>query len=236
MTDTSSPNYLITGAAGGLGRALGVACAQRGARVILLDSNLRGLEAACDAVEAAGGPAPGYCQVDLASLVPDQAEELIGALRGSYGELDALVHCAARFRGLQPIDQVPGDEWLASLQVNLNAAWLLSSLCLPSLKSGPGGALVFVLDTVRAMGSAYWGPYGVSKAAAHEMAAMFASELEGTSVRVLGVSPGPMRTSLRATAFHAEDPTRVPEPKAVADDLARWLAGEGETGGLQRLV
>ena len=229
-------NLLITGAAGGLGSALAEACARQGAQVLLLDANLKGLERTCDVVEAVGGHAPGYCKVDLSTAGPDPINELLEAFRGTYGELDGLVHCAARFTGLQPMEQVQGDEWLKSLQVNLNAAWLLSSLALPSLRSGPGGRLAFLLDAVRRPGGAYWGAYGVAKAGLAEMAAILASELEHSAVEVGGFSPGPMRTGLRATAFHAEDPTTVPEPTVAAEALASWLLTGAVDERLNRLV
>lgn len=227
--NSNSPgkNVLITGAAGGLGSALAMACARRGARLILLDRNLPGLEAVCDQIEAVGAPAPGYCQLDLAKADPASMTELVTDLVASYGGIDAVAHCAARFQGLQPIDQVGGDTWLSVLQVNLNAAWLVTVSCLPSLRAR-GGTIVFPLDEPAAEGSAYWGPYGVSHSALRTMAQTLAEELEGTSCKVYGVYPGPMRTALRATAFHAEDPTEVRGPEVPAEEIARvMLEGDG---------
>ncbi|MEJ2289626.1 MAG: SDR family NAD(P)-dependent oxidoreductase [Deinococcales bacterium] len=215
-------NILITGAAGGLGRALALEFAGRGAQVMLVDRNLKGLERVCDEIETLDGPAPAYCQLDLLKAGPQECEELLSGLTEAYGELDSLVHCAARFQGLQPMDQVAGDEWLTLVQINLNAAWLLSTLALPSLRKS-GGALLFTLHEEAARGDAYWGPYGVSKAGLRCMAGTFAEELEGTGVRVHGVDPGPMRTSLRATAFHSEDPDTVPEPAGPARQIAQLV-------------
>jgi NAD(P)-dependent dehydrogenase (short-subunit alcohol dehydrogenase family) len=220
MTDTqAAKNILITGAAGGLGSALAMACASRGAQLMLLDRNLRGLEELCDKVEQSGAPAPGFCQLDLVKADPDSMADLVAEMVGAYGGIDGLAHCAARFQGLQPMDQVGGDTWLSVLQVNLNAAWLVTMSCLPSLRKS-GGTIVFPLDEPAAAGPAYWGPYGVSHSALRTMAQTLAEELEPSSCKVYGVYPGPMRTALRATAFHAEDPSSVPSPSVAAEQIA----------------
>lgn len=215
----SEKNILITGAAGGLGSALALALARRGARLILLDRNMRGLEEVCDKVEQAGAPAPGFCQLDLVKVDPGNMAELVADLVSNYGGIDGLAHCAVRFQGLQPLDQVGGDTWLSVMQINLNAAWLVTVSCLPSLRAR-GGTIVFTLDEPAADGTAYWGPYGVSQSALRTMAQTLSEELENTSCRVFGVYPGPMRTALRATAYHAEDPRAVPVPERAAESIA----------------
>lgn len=219
----SVSNIVITGAAGGLGSALSLACAGQGARLLLIDKDLRGLEKVCDQVESSGGPAPAYCQLDLARAGPPDCQELVDGFVAEYGKLDGLAHCAVHFSGLSPLDQVRGDEWLESMQVNVNTPWLLTMKCLPSLRAEPGGTVIFVLDEPGRSESAYWGPYGVSKSAVRSLAAMLAEELEGTNCRVFGVDPGPMRTGMRAAAYMAEDPKRVPAPSVPADYLASLL-------------
>lgn len=226
MTDIPS-NILITGAAGGLGSALSLACARAGAQTLLVDKDLKGLETVCDRIESADGLAPAYCQLDLASAGPEACAELVSDFIGAYGQLSGLAHCAAQFDGLQPLDQVPGDVWLRQVQVNLNAAWLLTVSCLASLRHAGDSTVVFVLDDEARSRSAYWGPYGVSKAALRALAATFAEELEGTACRVFGVDPGPMRTPLRAKAFLAESPDTQPTPDEAANHMAELLLGGG---------
>jgi len=220
-------NILITGAAGGLGSALSLACARRGAQTLLVDRDLRGLERVCDGIEAAGGLAPGYCQLDLAVVDPAACAQLVEQFTGEYGPLSGLAHCAAQFDGLQPMDQVPADRWLRQVQVNLNAAWLLTITCLPSLKLAGNSSVIFVLDEEPRSRSAYWGAYGVSKAALRALAGILAEELEGSGCRVYGVHPGPMRTPLRASAYLAENPDTPPAATAAAGHLAGLLLGEG---------
>ena len=220
----TAPNIMITGATGGLGTALALECAGRGARVILLDRNKRLLERLCDKVEALGAPAPGYCDVDLAKVGPDALAELIAGLGEAYGSLSGLVHAAARFDGLRPLDQITPQDWLLDLQVNVNVAWLLTLGCLPGLRAAQG-TVVFLLDG-NATGKAYWGSYGASKGALQSVADTFSQELEGTGCQVLAMDPGPMRTDLRAAAYLAEDPATVPEPAGPAKAIADAMLGE----------
>jgi NAD(P)-dependent dehydrogenase (short-subunit alcohol dehydrogenase family) len=215
---------------------LALACARRQARVLLLDINLQGLEEVCEEIEAEGLPAPGICQFDLATAGPGSFQELVDAFTGAYGALDGLVHCAAHFSGLQPLDHVPAEDWLKTVQVNLNSAWLLTTACLSSLLSSPASVVVFVLDDEKRSKSAYWGAYSIAKAGARSMAEMLAQELENSNCRVFGVDPGPMRTGLRATAYLAEDPAKIPSPEHAAEYLARLILGEGgSTATIQRV-
>lgn len=221
----ASENLLITGATGGLGRALALECARRGARVILVDRNKRQLERLCDEIEALGAPAPGFCDVDLATVGPEALGELAAGLSEAYGGLHGLVHAAARFDGLRPVDQITPEDWLLSLQVNLNVAWLLTVVCLPALRD-TRGKVVFLLDG-DAAGTAYWGAYGVSKAGVATLAATLAEELEGSGCEIIALDPGPMRTDLRASAYLAEDPSTIPPPEEAAARIADRLLAAG---------
>lgn len=217
-------NILITGANGGLGEALALECAGRGARVILLDRYKRKLERLCDKVEALDAPAPGYCNVNLATLGSEALGELVAGLGEAYGDLHGLVHAAVRFDGLRPLDQITPADWVEDLQVNVNIAWLLTVGCLPGLRAA-GGTVVFLLDG-NARGKPYWGAYGASKAALESLAGSFEQELEGTACRVLAIDPGPMRTDLRAAAYLGEDPGTMPPPEEAARRIADALLGE----------
>ncbi|WP_191621280.1 SDR family NAD(P)-dependent oxidoreductase [Marinihelvus fidelis] len=220
---------LITGAAGGLGRSLALACAKQGMQLVVLDKDRRGLAGLCDEIECSGAPAPGVCEYDLVALGPDQCDELVSGIVEAYGQLDGLVHCATRFDGLQPLDQVAGDAWLGHMQVNLNAPWLLTRTALPALRD-QGGAVVFAINDDAARGKAYWGPYGTSQSALQTMVTMLFEECEGTPCRVYGINPGPMRTGVRAKAFHTEDPSSVPSPDRAAGKFLDAVLGKCAAG------
>ncbi len=223
---------LVTGAAGSLGSALALACARQGYRTVLLDSDRRGLERVFDRAAEEGLPAPVLHPLDLSVAGPHEFQNMLEAIERQFGGLDALVHCAARFHGLTPLEHVAPEEWLLHLQVNLNAAWLLTALCLPALRMSGVGRLYFLLEDLRKVGGPLWGPYGVSKHALRALVGQLAAECQGSGIQVLGINPGPMRSPLRFSAYLAENPTSLPEPEAAAADIVALLSGRREPSGV----
>lgn len=218
---------LITGAAGGLGSALSMQCAKQGANLVLLDVNRRKLTALSDSITNQDLPAPGLYPMDLSAVGVDDLQAMADVIASEYGGLDAIVHCALAFEGLQLLEQVAPHEWLKSMQVNLNAPWQLSCACLPMLRASEKGHLIFLLDEAESQSGAYWGAYGAAKAALVALAGQFDSALNNTGIKVHGIYPGPMRTDFRAKVYHSEDPSSQPDPAIVAAKISKLLtAGE----------
>ena len=233
----ANKTILITGAAGGLGSALAMQCATEGANLLLLDKNRRKLGEISDGIIAAGSEAPGLYPLDLAAAGVDDFNTLVEVIQSEFGGLDTLIHCALDFEGLQPLDQIEPQKWLKSMQVNLNAPWLLSCACLPLLKKSAGGRLFFLLDDVDQVKGAYWGAYGTAKIALTGLVEQFEASLSNTEVLVRGIYPGPMRTGFRAMAYHAENPLDQPEPAIAAARIIAMLNAETlEPGSIVSLV
>jgi NAD(P)-dependent dehydrogenase (short-subunit alcohol dehydrogenase family) len=222
----SDRTILITGAAGGLGSALALKCAAAGANLVLLDKNRRALGDLSDRITDHGCEAPGLYPMDLAGAGFDDFTDLVETIENAFGGLDALVHCALDFEGLQPLEQVAPQDWLRSLQVNVNAPWLLSCSVLPLLKQSASGRLFFLLDDLEEVTGAYWGSYGTGKAALAGMVRQFNETLSNTSIAVRGIIPGAMRTAFRAKVYHAENPLEQPDPAIVAGKIADMLENE----------
>lgn len=207
---------LVTGAGSGIGRAVAEELARHGATVVLLGSRSGPLEEAFDAIQNAGGPEPAIVVLDLATASPENFQELARMIEEELGRLDGVVHNAARLDNLKPLDDVSAKEWYTILQVNLSGPFLLTQCLLPLLRESDAGRLVFTLDDHDRTARAYWGAYGVSKMAAEGLMRTLADELESTAVRACGVKPGPTRTALRAKAWAAEDPSKLPGPATRA--------------------
>lgn len=221
---------LITGAAGGLGSALAMAAAGQGMQLVLLDRRKSALEGLHDRIEAEHHVAPVLQATDLATAMPDELEQVAEAIASELGRLDVLVHTAAHFDGLRPLEQTPPKDWLSALQVNLTAPWWLTVKCLPLLREA-GGQVVFCLESMARASSAYWGGYGASKAALQALVQQLAHETEGSGVRVLGVNPGPMATDLRRRAYMAEHPHAQRDPSEVAERILALLSERPVPGG-----
>jgi NAD(P)-dependent dehydrogenase (short-subunit alcohol dehydrogenase family) len=243
-TNLAGRAVLVTGASGGLGKALALACAAQGATVVLHGRVVRRLEALYDEIVAAGHPEPTILPLDLATAGSVEVDRAAGALRAQLGRLDALVHVAAMLGSLGPFEHQSFDVWEKVLRVNLSAPMLLTQSLLPLLAEAPDAAIVFTLDTRGQDPRAYWGAYGTSKAGLAALAATLADETENrASLRVNAVVPGPMRSPLRTLTHPGEDKQGLPQPAALAPlylylladqtktdsgrvyDAAAWLAG-----------
>ncbi len=215
---------LITGAAGGLGSALALRCATAGATLILLDKNRRALGQLSDRIVDQGGEAPGLYPMNLAGAGLQDFNDLADIIKEEFGSLYAVIHCALDFEGLQPLDQIEPHRWLESMQVAVNAPWLLSCVCLPLLRESQSARLLFMLDDLEKVCSAYWGAYGVAKSALVGLVRQFDEELSNSSISVHGINPGVMRTDFRATVYHAENPQQQPEPDVAAGKIVEILS------------
>lgn len=217
---------LLTGAAGGFGRAAAAELHQYGVQLVLLDKDRRGLERLYDRLmeSAPESPDPALYPLDLIGAGPDDYADLADRLQSEYGKLDALVHAAARFDGLTPLEHVSPDFWLATLQANVSGPWALSRACLSLLRRRERAALAFVLEDESRVSQALWGAYGVSKVALETLAGQWAQELEDGPVDVIRYYPGPMATGLRATAFHAEAPDSQKSPELAASEFVQLLS------------
>lgn len=217
---------LVTGATGGLGAAAAQACARAGATMVLLGRKVPRLNRVYDAV-AAAGPEPLLYPLDLEGASPDDYGELAGRVESELGRLDGVLHCAAHFPGLTPLQHTDPAAFARALHVNLTAPWWLSQACMPLLARAPDAAVVFTLDELDKVAQAYWGGYGVAQHGLDALVRILHAETANSTVRVCGLRPGPMRTALRARAFVEEDDRIAREPSVYADACVRLLSPDG---------
>src|SRR5262245_57644999 len=133
--DLSQRVILITGATGGLGRALALACAARGATIVLHARVVPKLEALYDEIVAAGYPQPTILPLDLGSAEAGDFGNVAGAIHAQLGRLDGLVHAAAQLGSLGPIEHQSFDAWQNVMRVNLVSAMALTRSMLPLLSA-----------------------------------------------------------------------------------------------------
>jgi len=211
---------LITGASRGIGAAVAKRFAAEGAHVVLMARTIGGLEEIDDEIRAAGGAATLIPQ-DLSKL--DELEKLGPALHQRFGRLDILVANAGLLGALTPIAQFEPRMWDEVMTVNVAANQRLIRTLDPLLRASDAGRAVFVTSGAGQVPRAYWGVYAVSKAALEMMVKIYAAETEKTNLRVNLLSPGAIRTKMRAQAFPGEHPDSLPPPDSITDlfvDLA----------------
>ena len=209
--------FLITGAGGGLGRIAAVTLAQQGAEVILLDKSIPQLEKTYDAIIAAHGATPNMYPFDLAGANEQDYYELAERIETHYGALHGLLHSATDIKAFTPLSCLSTRDWGNSLNVNLNAPFLLCQVLCPLLEQSEHASIVFTLDSAVLAAPAYASAYGVAKAGLQALAHILAAEHEGAGkIRVNCLIPGPVDSPLRKRTFPGEDKSKLPDPASLA--------------------
>ena len=232
-TELAGRVIAITGASGGIGRAVALACAAHQANVILIGRNAARLEAVHAEIAAARGPEAAIAELDLEKALAGDYDRLAAALLERYARLDGLLHNAALLGMLAPIEHYDVPTWCRVLHVNVTAAFALTQVLLPALKKSADASVVFTASSVGRRGRAHWGAYAVSKFALEGLAQVLADELEGISqVRVNTLNPGRARTAMRRQAYPAEDSATLPPPETLTAPYIALLgpASRGITG------
>lgn len=221
---------LVTGAGRGIGEAAAKAYAAHGATVLLLGKNEENLNRVYDEIEAAGCPQPVVIPLNLETALPHQYDELAATVEQEFGRLDGVLHNAGIVGPRTPIDQLSGENFMRVMQINVNAAFMLTSTLLPLLKLSDDASVVFTSSSVGRKGRAYWGGYAVSKFATEGLMQVLADELEDTgNVRSNSINPGATRTDMRAKAYPGENPNVNPLPSDIMP-LYLYLMGPDSLG------
>jgi NAD(P)-dependent dehydrogenase (short-subunit alcohol dehydrogenase family) len=208
---------LITGASGGLGKALALECARAGASVIVSGRNQSKLDRVYDEIVALGAAQPAIATLDLATATALDYDNLAKTIDGEFGKLNGIVHAAALLGDRTPLEQYDVPTWCRVLHVNLTAPFILTQVLLPNLRRSKDASVVFVSSGVVNNQRPFWGAYAVAKTGLESVRAMLSQELEGEpNIRVNSVNPGRMRTAMRAAAYPAENPNTVPTPLSVS--------------------
>ena len=207
---------LVTGAGDGIGRAAALSFARHGAEVLLLGRTEAKLEAVYDDIVAEGGQQPGIIPADLAQTSHDDLMALAAELSKTLAKLDGLLHNASILGDRKALAQTSAAKWHESMQVNVNAPFMLTQAVLPLLEQAPMASVLFTSSSVGRRGRAFWGSYAVSKFATEGLMQVWADELGGIgSVRVNSLNPGAVNTAMRRAAYPAEPPDTNPEPASL---------------------
>ena len=217
---------LVTGAGDGIGKQAAVSYAAHGATVILLGRTVAKLEKTYDEIEAAGYPQPAIIPLDMHGATKQNYLDMAATIEQQFGRLDGILHNAGLLGDLCPLEQIEEATFDTVMQVNVKAQFLMTQALLPLLRKSQAGRLVFTSSTVGHIGRAFWGTYSISKFATEGMMQVLADELSDTPIRVNAINPGGTRTSMRASAFPAEDPNTLKTPEDIIPLYVYLMAPE----------
>jgi len=220
---------LITGTGDGIGATAAKTFAKYGASIILLSKTEKKIIDVYDDIVNAGHPQPAIITLNLETATPDDYAGLAQTIENEFGHLDGLLHNAAMFEGLSPISQFDNEIWERTVKVNLHAPFWLSQAMIPLLNKSQSSSMLFTSSGVAHQGRAYWGAYGVTKAAGDNLMGILADELENsTPIRVNSIDPGRVRTRMRALAFPGEDPMTITAPSEIMDAYIYLMSDESK--------
>ncbi len=217
---------LVTGASRGIGRAAALGLAEAGAHVIATARTQGGLEALDDEIFAATGAHATLVPLDIRN--GDGVDQLGGQIFVRWGRLDILVSAAGDLGQLTPTAHLEPRTFERAVAVNLTANFRLIRALEPLLRKSDAGRAVFLTTGVAREPRPFFSAYGASKAGLDNLVSAWADELAHTSVRTVLLSPGPMRTRMRAAAFPGEDASTLPAPEALVPDLIDLVRGDRE--------
>jgi len=230
----SGRTAVVTGAGGGIGKAIALELAANGMHCNVLDRAGDLVEATVAQISEGGGTATGHiCDVT------DEAG--IKSVSNSINSCDVLVNAAGLVRPGALAD-LTTSEWNELLNVNLTGYFLMAREFTPHLVASGNGSMIHVASISSANPQGSSGAYSVSKAGVVIMSKQLAFELGSKGVRSNTVSPGLVRTPMTEAYYQVGDVAqrrdaavpvgRVAKPADIADvvtflasDRARYITG-----------
>ena len=229
------PLTLVTGGTRGIGRAVALRLAADGHDLVLGYARDDGAaEEARLAVEDAGA----RCAVVRADLTDPEGVDRLFAAAAEHGRLTGVVNNAGATLHIGPLAETPPEVVAATVDLNLTSALLVARAAVRTLGTsygGPGGVIVNISSGAATLGAAgEYVQYAAAKAGVDALTVGLAQEVAAEGIRVVGVAPGIVRTTIHADAGEPGRLDRVGplvplgragEPHEVADAVG-WLMSD----------
>jgi NAD(P)-dependent dehydrogenase (short-subunit alcohol dehydrogenase family) len=227
MANQTEQVVMITGASKGLGKALTLAFARRGARLVICARNEQPLDQVAAEATLLGAEVL-HIAADIAE--PRDVERLVATAEAHYGRIDVLINNAS-ILGPSPMPfllDYPEEDFAEVLRVNTIGMFLVTRRVIASMMQRSKGSVINLTSEAGNVGYAGWGAYGISKFAVEGLTQTWADELSESGIRVNMVDPGEMNTDMHALAIPDCD-YEISEPEAVVD-VFLYLASDSSDG------
>ncbi len=180
---------VITGASKGIGRAIAIAYAEAGAKVVCAARTLSDVEIVAEQIRNNGGEAIAIaCDVTSA----DNREALIQHAVDTFGKVTHLVNNAGGGGPNNPLE-MPWQELDRLLNFNVTTAYHLTQLCVPHMREAGGGNIINITSVAARYVQPNFSSYGTAKAALVHMTKLLSQDF-APEVRINAISPGPIMT------------------------------------------
>lgn len=183
---------LITGAAGGIGRAIAALYARQGARLFLVDRDIDGLAAVCQELQVQGSGAVETGVFDVTQEA--EVAAMVAAAETALGGIDILVTCSGAIRETE-IEAMSLAEWREIIGANLDSVFLACRGVLPGMKRRGGGRIITISSQIGQRGAPRFTHYAASKAGVIGFTRALAREAAPYGILVNTIAPGPVLTA-----------------------------------------
>lgn len=159
----NNSNILITGATGGLGSFLSLEFAKRGANLILVDKDKKGLIKIYDQIESENNLKPLAIPLDFLTAGDEEFETMAEELKKEFGKIDHLIHAASLFKKLAPFTDLSSKDLENQFRVNCLAAFGITRACIELLRKSEKGRILLISEEhAFRKGKAYWTSFAIS--------------------------------------------------------------------------
>lgn len=221
---------LVTGAASGIGRAIAERFLSGGARVAIVDREMK----AGRALAAELGENARFIRADVTS--GKAIERAVKECVETFGGLDAAVNNAGVLDALVTVDQHPYESFERTVAVNLRGVWASIRAELAAMRAGKKRGAIVNLSSINGVRAASGSPvYSATKFGVIGLTKSIALEVAKEGIRVNAVCPGPVGTAMLEKSFGGAAGIaqlasilplgRVAEPKEIAEAVY-WLASD----------
>lgn len=218
--DLTNKVAVVTGGGRGIGRAIALALAERGAAVTVCARTRSEIDAVADEIRRGGGKALAVaCDISK----PEQVERLVAAALAEFGTLDVLVNNAGVYQPLHPVGEITLDEWDAVMAVNARGTFIVTHAVLPTLLEKKSGAIILISSAVARHGAPTAAAYCASKAAALLFSEALAAEVNPLGIKVSTIVATPVNTRMRWEATPDHPRARVIQPGDIARAVTHLL-------------
>jgi 3-oxoacyl-[acyl-carrier protein] reductase len=213
---------IVTGSGRGIGKAIAMAYAREGARVVVTARSENEIRAVAAQIKADGGEAIGVA-ADVSR--DSDVEGLVDQTIRKFGQLDILVNNAAvNLPVIETVDMAP-DDWRRIVDVNLNGVFLCSRESLRHMTPRGSGSIVNISSIGGRHGARGRGPYRAAKAGVINFTETLAAETHRSGIRVNCICPGGVDTEMMRQISGGAVREGLMRPEQIAE-VAIFLASD----------